>query len=80
MLASPVEFNWLMVLLNVNAFENEDYEGDASRFLSRVKSAQPAEGVKEVLLPGEWEARNAVSNRERLAVPKEVWAAVSAIL
>ena len=56
MLGEAVEYNWLMLLLRVDAFrEMADYQAAADSFLGEVRGSSPAPGFEKVIMPGERE-------------------------
>ncbi|WP_432262466.1 Ldh family oxidoreductase [Cupriavidus sp. TMH.W2] len=78
MLAEPKEFNWLLVLLDIAAFGNRNYDRAADTFLDRVKDTPVAEGFTEVLLPGEMETRsNRSCEQQGIHVTDEIWSIVA---
>ena len=79
LLGAPQEFNWLMILLDLERFRAfGDYQAAAEAILADVKAVPPQEGFDEVCLPGELEARRA-EDRRRAGVPidPEVWAGIT---
>lgn len=58
MLGEPHEFNWMMVVVDIQQTRDiASYTDAAQSFLAQVKECPPAEGFTEVLLPGEPERR-----------------------
>lgn len=77
MLPDVKEFNWLLMLVNVGAFGQKNYEETAASFLARIKSTPAADGHDEVLLPGELETISSnLHTKEGLNIPDEIWSLI----
>jgi hydroxycarboxylate dehydrogenase B len=78
-LNAPPEFNWFVITVDLGFFRPAAaYSESAERFLQFVKDVPPAEGVEEVLLPGEPERRAEVRRRtEGVPLPESVWQRLS---
>ncbi|MEM3011891.1 MAG: Ldh family oxidoreductase [Candidatus Hadarchaeales archaeon] len=65
----------LMLALDPSAFtDREKFLGEAEEFIREVKSSRRAEGVQEILLPGEPEFRKRERYlREGIPLPNEIW-------
>ena len=51
-----LEYNWLMIMLRVDAFRPmAEYRAAATAFQAEVRSSKPADGVERVIMPGERE-------------------------
>lgn len=66
----------LMMALDPRAFDADaHFQAQVSALTRRVKTVKPAEGVAEVLLPGEPEARSyQARERDGIPLPAAVWA------
>jgi LDH2 family malate/lactate/ureidoglycolate dehydrogenase len=80
LLQTPPEFNWMVIALDLSAFGSlQRYAEGADAYLDFVKGVRPAEGVAEVLLPGEPERRRAeVRARDGVPLPDKVWVQLKA--
>ena len=78
-LNAPPEFNWFVITVDLGFFRPaEAYSQSAERFLQFVKDVPPAEGVQEVLLPGEPERRAEECRRkDGVPMPESVWQRLS---
>ena len=79
LLATPPEYNWMVLAVNIATFRSPDaFAESAEDYLQWVKDTPPAEGVAEVLLPGEPERRTAARRQaEGIAIPERVWQELS---
>lgn len=70
----------LILALDAAGFRpSADYRRALSETLARIKGVPPAPGFKEVLVPGEPEARTrAQRSREGIPIPEDTWTAVCA--
>jgi LDH2 family malate/lactate/ureidoglycolate dehydrogenase len=75
LLGPPHEFNWLFVLMKVEAFrELGAYGADAEAFLARVRACPPQKGFERVDLPGEMERERAARRRrDGIVVDDKIW-------
>ena len=75
LLGSPHEFNWLFVMMKVEAFrELGAYGADAEAFLARVRACPPQEGFERVNLPGELERERAAQRRQDgIVIDETIW-------
>jgi LDH2 family malate/lactate/ureidoglycolate dehydrogenase len=76
---TPTNTGHAIMAVDVAAFQPPDvYAARVGELAAMVKSAPPAEGVKEVLLPGELEAREERRARaEGFALDEVIWADLS---
>ena len=75
LLGPPHEFNWLFVMMKVEAFrELGAYGADAEAFLARVRACPPQEGFERVNLPGELERERAAQRRQDgIVIDETIW-------
>ena len=75
LLGDPHEFNWIVVAINIAAFRPiDEYTQACQKILHDIKDVRPAQGVREVLIPGEPEARAAERRKaEGIPIADEVW-------
>ncbi len=78
LLGETQELNWFIIALKIEAFRAlSDFTTRSEAMLDKVKAVPPADGVAEVLLPGEPEARMAAERRASgIPLPDEVWAQI----
>ena len=71
----PMGNGILLLALDVNQFSTlEEFYDESDRFVAHVKSSPPADGVEEVLLPGEIERRVLEQRtRDGIYVEEETW-------
>lgn len=78
MLGDTVEYNWLTILLRVDAFRPmAEYKKRSEAYVREVRGSKTAAGFDKVMLPGEREttlARRAASNGIRIS--DGVWAGI----
>jgi len=69
---------FLVGAIDITAFRPyEEYEKEVLNYVKLVKSCPPAKGVKEVLLPGEVEAREAEKRlKEGVPIDAKTWSAL----
>lgn len=75
MLGEAVEYNWLMILIRVDAFRAmADYRAASEGFLAEVRDSSPAPGFDEVIMPGQRETTLAKAAAARgIVVGDGVW-------
>jgi hypothetical protein len=75
LLGPPHEFNWLFVMMKVEAFrELGAYGADAEAFLARVRACPPQKGFERVNLPGELERERAAQRRQDgIVIDETIW-------
>ena len=78
LLGEAQELNWFIIVLQIEAFRTlSEFNTLGEAVLGKVKAVPPVEGVAEVLLPGEPEARMAAERRAGgIPLPDEVWAQI----
>jgi LDH2 family malate/lactate/ureidoglycolate dehydrogenase len=78
MLGDCVEYNWLLILLRVDAFQPmAEYERRATGFINEVRGSTAAAGVDRVLMPGERETDLARQAAEAgIRISDGVWAGI----
>ena len=78
LLGEAQELNWFIIVLQIEAFRAlSEFNTLGEAVLGKVKAVPPADGVAEVLLPGEPEARMAAERRAGgIPLPDEVWAQI----
>ncbi len=78
LLGKPREFNWLILVLNLEAFRPlDEFLQSSDAFLDELKAVPPAPGYTEVMIPGEPE-RMSAKTRAASGIPitEEVWRSV----
>ena len=75
LLGPPHEFNWLFIMMKVEAFrELGAYGATAEAFLARVRACPPQAGFERVELPGELEREWAVQSRRKgIVIDDKIW-------
>jgi LDH2 family malate/lactate/ureidoglycolate dehydrogenase len=75
LLGKAHELNWLVLGIDVPSFRPlDEYEADCEAFLAELKSVPPAQGFREVMIPGEPERRTQVERAANgIEVPDAVW-------
>ncbi|WP_419904449.1 Ldh family oxidoreductase [Kiloniella sp.] len=75
MFGESAEFNWLFLCVKADAFrEMKAYRKDAESMISELHALKPAEGFKQVLMPGELEAEKLLTAQvEGLHIPESIW-------
>ena len=78
LLGPPHEFNWIFVMMKVEAFrELGAYGADAEAFLARVRACPPQKGFERVSVPGELERERAAQRRrDGIAVDDAIWTGI----
>ena len=79
LLGSPHEFNWLFIMMKVEAFRALGaYGADAEAFLAGVRDCPPQEGFERVSLPGELERERASGRRQDgIVIDDKIWAGIA---
>lgn len=79
MLGEALEYNWLMLLLRVDAFQPlAQYERRAEAYIREVRGSKPAAGVERVMMPGERETALAQAAAGGIRIGDGVWAGIVA--
>jgi len=75
LLGTAHTMNWMVLALNISAFTPvTEYQQRAESFLQKLKVIHPAEGFKEVMFPGEPEAKSAKQRSiQGIVIPDETW-------
>ncbi len=56
MLGQSLEYNWLMILIRVDAFRTlSEYQKASEVFIAEVRDSTPLDGVEKVIMPGQKE-------------------------
>ncbi len=79
LLGPPHEFNWIFIVMKVEAFRDLGaYGADAEAFLARVRACPPQDGFERVSLPGELERDEATRRRrDGIAVDDQIWQGIA---
>ncbi len=79
MLGEAVEYNWILILIKVDAFRSmSEYMNSAEEFIKEVRNSKPAEPANKVLVPGEKENFAAKMAVEKgLFISDGVWSAIT---
>ncbi|MFL2934636.1 MAG: Ldh family oxidoreductase [Thalassobaculaceae bacterium] len=79
MLGAAVEYNWLLILIKVDAFRSKSaYEKSAKEFVDEVRSSKPVDPDGQVILPGERETSLAQKAREDgICISNGIWESIT---
>jgi LDH2 family malate/lactate/ureidoglycolate dehydrogenase len=78
MLGAAIEYNWLLILIRVDAFRTmQEYQGAAKEFVNEVRESTPVNPDEKVILPGERETTLArKAKADGVVISDGVWQAI----